>query len=195
MDEPILALDEAAAAKLKTMKDAGRFDGSALRVTVSRDGAAFHYQLEVVEEETASPEDAVIDAAGVRFYVDAESVPRLRGATLQYVDAMSDGGFRFENPNQPELLSNPIAARVQRLLDERINPGVADHGGHVSLVDVQEGRVFLRFGGGCQGCGMVDVTLKEGIQAQLMAEIPEITQVLDETDHAAGTNPYYEPGH
>ncbi|MEE8507872.1 MAG: NifU family protein [Myxococcota bacterium] len=195
MDEPILALDEAAAAKLKTMKDAGRFDGSALRVTVSRDGAAFHYQLEVVEEETASPEDAVIDAAGIRFYVDAESVPRLRGATLQYVDAMSDGGFRFENPNQPELLSNPIAARVQRLLDERINPSVADHGGHVSLVDVQEGRVFLRFGGGCQGCGMVDVTLKEGIQAQLMAEIPEITQVLDETDHAAGTNPYYEPGH
>ena len=194
MDEPILALDEAAAAKLKTMKDAGRFDGSALRVTVSRDGAAFHYQLEVVEEETASPEDAVIDAAGIRFYVDAESVPRLRGATLQYVDAMSDGGFRFENPNQPELLSNPIAARVQRLLDERINPSVADHGGHVSLVDVQEGRVFLRFGGGCQGCGMVDVTLKEGIQAQLMAEIPEITQVLDETDHAAGTNPYYEPG-
>ena len=194
MDEPILALDEAAAAKLKTMKEAGRFDGSALRVTVSRDGAAFHYQLEVVEEETASPEDAVVDAAGIRFYVDAESVPRLRGATLQYVDAMSDGGFRFENPNQPELLSNPIAARVQRLLDERINPGVADHGGHVSLVDVQEGRVFLRFGGGCQGCGMVDVTLKEGIQAQLMAEIPEITQVLDETDHAAGTNPYYEPG-
>ncbi len=194
MDEPILALDEAAAAKLKTMKDAGRFDGSALRVTVSRDGAAFQYQLEVVEEETASPEDAVIDAAGVRFYVDAESVPRLRGATLQYVDAMSGGGFRFENPNQPELLSNPIAERVQRLLDERINPSVADHGGHVSLVDVQEGRVFLRFGGGCQGCGMVDVTLKDGIQGQLMAEIPEITQVLDATDHASGTNPYYEPG-
>ena len=71
MDEPILALDEAAAAKLKTMKEAGRFDGSALRVTVSRDGAAFHYQLEVVEEETASREDAVVDAAGIRFYVVA----------------------------------------------------------------------------------------------------------------------------
>jgi Fe/S biogenesis protein NfuA len=72
---------------------------------------------------------------------------------------------------------------------------VADHGGRVSLVGVQEGRVFLRFGGGCQGCGMVDVTLKEGIQGQLMAEIPEITEVLDATDHASGTNPYYEPGH
>ncbi len=194
MNESILTLDEAAAAKLQTMKDAGRFEGSALRVTVSEEGAAFHYQLEVVEEETVSPEDTLVDAAGIRCYVDAQSVPRLRGATLQYVDAISGGGFRFENPNHPELLSNPIAARVQRLLDERINPAVADHGGRVSLVGVQEGRVFLRFGGGCQGCGMVDVTLKEGIEGQLKAEIPEITEVLDATDHASGTNPYYGPG-
>jgi Fe/S biogenesis protein NfuA len=193
MNEPILTLDEAAAAKLQTMRNAGRFDDSALRVTVSEDGAAFRYQLAVVENEAVSSEDTLVDAAGVRCYVDAQRVPRLRGATLHYVDAISGGGFRFENPNHPELLGNPIAAQVQRLLEERINPGVADHGGRVSLVGVQEGRVFLRFGGGCQGCGMVDVTLKEGIEGQLKSEIPEITQVLDATDHSSGTNPYYEP--
>ena len=82
---------------------------------------------------------------------------------------------------------------MQEILDARINPGVKAHGGHVSLIDVQDGRVFLQLGGGCQGCGMVDVTLRQGIEVMLKEEIPEITEVLDTTDHAAGDNPYYQP--
>ncbi len=87
-----------------------------------------------------------------------------------------------------------MAARVHQLLEEQINPSIAAHGGRVTLIDMRDGKVYLRFGGGCQGCGMADVTLRDGIVTLLRQEVPEITEVLDETDHASGTNPYYRSG-
>ncbi|MBW2543764.1 MAG: NifU family protein [Deltaproteobacteria bacterium] len=104
---------------------------------------------------------------------------------------MSGSGLKFENPNKTALAAHPLAGRVQEVLDERVNPSLAAHGGVVSLVDIQETRVVLSFGGGCQGCGMANVTMKEGVSAQLKQQIPEITEVVDATDHAAGHNPYY----
>lgn len=86
-----------------------------------------------------------------------------------------------------------IKERVQHLLDTSINPGVAGHGGFIRLLDVQENVVYLQMGGGCQGCGMADVTLKAGIESLIKEEIPEVTEVLDTTDHSAGRNPYYTP--
>jgi len=86
-----------------------------------------------------------------------------------------------------------LKERVQHLLDTSINPGVAGHGGFVRLMDVQDNVVYLQMGGGCQGCGMADVTLKAGIESLIKEEIPEVTEVLDTTDHAAGRNPYYTP--
>ena len=86
-----------------------------------------------------------------------------------------------------------LKERVQHLLDTSINPGVAGHGGFVRLMDVQDNVVYVQMGGGCQGCGMADVTLKAGIESLIKEEIPEVTEVLDTTDHAAGRNPYYTP--
>ena len=86
-----------------------------------------------------------------------------------------------------------LKERVQHLLDTSINPGVAGHGGFVRLMDVQDNVVYIQMGGGCQGCGMADVTLKAGIETLIKEEIPEVTEVLDTTDHAAGRNPYYTP--
>ena len=193
MDQPILSFDDGAGRKLAEMREAGRFTDSALRVSVQEEGAAFHYQIEVVKEDAREASDAVVDCDGVAFYVDSQSAPRLQGATLRYVDDLEGSGFKFDNPNRPRLLENPLAARVQQILDERINPGVAAHGGRVSLVDVRESRVWIRFGGGCQGCGMADVTLKEGVVGALREAVPEIAEVLDATDHAAGEQPYYPP--
>ncbi|MBI4455749.1 MAG: NifU family protein [Acidobacteria bacterium] len=92
-------------------------------------------------------------------------------------------------------LAEPAAMRkkIQELFDAQINPGVATHGGWVELIDVKDNNVYLRMGGGCQGCGMADVTLKQGIEALIREKVPEVWQVLDVTDHAGGTNPYYEP--
>jgi Fe-S cluster biogenesis protein NfuA len=86
-----------------------------------------------------------------------------------------------------------IRRRVQEVFDKRINPAVAMHGGIVQLIDVQGNTVFIQMGGGCQGCGMADVTLKQGIEVEIRAAVPEVGEILDTTDHAAGRNPYYTP--
>jgi Fe-S cluster biogenesis protein NfuA len=87
----------------------------------------------------------------------------------------------------PEALRN----RVQQVLDEMINPGVASHGGFVELLDVQDDSVFIRMGGGCQGCGAADMTLKMGIERLIRENVPQVREILDTTDHASGSNPYY----
>jgi Fe/S biogenesis protein NfuA len=91
-------------------------------------------------------------------------------------------------------MSDDLKTRVQELIDSMINPAVAGHGGFVELVDVQDSRVYLQMGGGCQGCGAADITLKQGIERLIKEEIPEVVEVLDATDHSAGSNPYYTPG-
>ena len=91
-------------------------------------------------------------------------------------------------------MADELRAKVQELIETMINPAVAGHGGFVELIDVQDNRVYLQMGGGCQGCGAADITLKAGIERMIKEEIPEIEEVLDTTDHASGENPYYTPG-
>jgi Fe/S biogenesis protein NfuA len=86
-----------------------------------------------------------------------------------------------------------VRDKVQELLDTSINPAVAGHGGYIELIDVKESTVYVRMSGGCQGCGAADVTLKAGIERMIFEEVPEVTEVLDVTDHGAGQNPYYAP--
>jgi Fe/S biogenesis protein NfuA len=90
-------------------------------------------------------------------------------------------------------MSDELMTKVQALIDSTINPAVAGHGGFVQLVEVKDNKVYLQMGGGCQGCGAADVTLKAGIERLIKEELPEIEEVLDSTDHASGTNPYYTP--
>jgi Fe/S biogenesis protein NfuA len=195
MENPIITLTQAGAAKIKSLQESQNRQGMAVRINVVEDGpAAFKYVLQFVAKEERAPDDEAVEEDGVVLYIDSESVPNIAGATLDFIDDFRAAGFKFDNPNKPPLLNDPLASRVHQLIEEQVNPGLAGHGGHVSLIDVKEGRVYVRLGGGCQGCGMVDVTLKQGIEEMLKREIPEITEVLDTTDHAAGTNPYYSPG-
>jgi len=90
-------------------------------------------------------------------------------------------------------MSDDLKGRVQELIDTMINPAVAGHGGFVELIDVQDNRVYLTMGGGCQGCGAADVTLKQGIEKAIRSLAPAVGEILDTTDHAAGRNPYYAP--
>jgi Fe-S cluster biogenesis protein NfuA len=91
-------------------------------------------------------------------------------------------------------LDTPEGRAIKQVLDEEINPSVASHGGHIALVDVQGDTVFIRLEGGCQGCGMADVTLKQGVEVAIKKAVPSINAVLDSTDHAGGDNPYFQPG-
>ncbi len=107
MGEPILTLTEVATQRLKSARDADQATDVALRVRVHEVGAAFDYELKLVPENTKGPGDAVVDAEGMLIYIDEESVPRLRGATLDYTDDVTGAGFKFENPNPPRL---PVSA-------------------------------------------------------------------------------------
>ena len=91
-------------------------------------------------------------------------------------------------------LETPEGMAIRALLDDNVNPAVAAHGGHISLVDVQDDTAYIRLEGGCQGCGMADVTLKQGVEVEIRRLVPSIRSVLDVTDHAGGANPYYQPG-
>jgi NFU1 iron-sulfur cluster scaffold homolog, mitochondrial len=91
------------------------------------------------------------------------------------------------------LMGRGTKEKIQYLLAHKINPGVAEHAGFVELIDVKDNNVYIRLGGGCQGCGAADFTLRQGIEAIIKKQVPEILQVLDVTDHAAGMNPYYRP--
>ena len=104
-------------------------------------------------------------------------------AVKDYRDALSKPG-----------LETPEGKAILEILEKQINPSVASHGGHISLVDVQDDTAYIRLEGGCQGCGMADVTLKQGVATEIQRVVPSITNVLDVTDHADGNNPYYQPG-
>jgi len=153
----------------------------------------------------AGAADAVQHDDELPVVIPAGSVERMRGATLDEVDESGgEGGLVIVNPNTPPPaargavsptvdLSDPLAQQVVSVLDEQVNPSIAAHGGRADLVAVENGSVYLRLSGGCQGCGMAKATLSQGIEVILREAIPEIADIVDVTDHADGTNPYYEP--
>jgi Fe/S biogenesis protein NfuA len=140
-------------------------------------------------------DDEAVDCGVFTLFVSNESGEALDGAMIDFETSATGGELSIRAPGlkgQAPADDAPLHERVSWVLESRINPMVASHGGVVSLVDVtEENDVILRFGGGCHGCGMVDVTLKQGIETQLRELVPEIRNVSDGTDHAKGENPYY----
>lgn len=122
---------------------------------------------------------------------------KLEGAALE----LTEQGLAMNNPNSPAPptmsapagdLEGPLVDRVQQVLKEQVNPAIAAHGGGAELVSVDGAIAYLRLFGGCQGCGLAQVTLKQGIERIILESIPELSQVVDVTDHASGDDPYYE---
>ena len=152
-------------------------------------GAEFEHALSLESPEVAAPGDARERIEDLDVVVAAGSAARLEGARIDWVSEPRMG-FRVANPNRPGP-DDELAMRVRRVLEERLNPGIALHGGRADLVAVEDRTAYVRLSGGCQGCGMASATLTQGIETVLGEEIPEIAGVVDVTDHASGTNPYY----
>lgn len=152
------------------------------------------YSLAFVQQGEEQANDEIINFDSFNIYIDQDSVQYVEGATLNYIVNSMGGGFVVDNPPQrlPKL-EGPVAEKLQNLLNKQINPALQMHGGFVQLIDVKDHTAFIELGGGCKGCGMVDVTLKQGIEKMIKQSIPEITEIYDTTDHASGTNPYYQP--
>ena len=160
---------------------------TALRVA----GTKSEQKLWLVKADDRRDEDEVLTEDGFEVFLDPMSAKQLDGATVDFIEDVIRSGFRVFWPS-PKW-DDPVAQRVQETLDKQVNPGVASHGGHVALTKVEGDAAYVRLGGGCQGCGAADVTLRQGIEEAITRAVPEIRRVLDATDHAAGTNPYYAP--
>jgi Fe/S biogenesis protein NfuA len=155
-----------------------------------RGPAGFDHSMQFVLAGEEPEEAAVTEAGELRIFVEQGSVKDLEGSTINYIPAT--GQFDIDNPNPPFAWDDPLSQRVQDVLTSQINPSVAQHGGWVALLDVKDETAYIELGGGCVGCGMVDVTLKQGVEVAIMASVPEIKSVVDTTDHASGTNPYFQ---
>ena len=188
----MLKISDLAKTKILALLEAQGKHGSALRVAISGRGpGGFQYDLRFVESGDRETEDLVEDVGGFQVVIDPKSAPNLDGATLDFVEGINQSGFKVDNPNS--IWADPKAKAVQEVIDNQINPGVAMHGGHVTLLDVKDDTAYIALGGGCQGCGMADVTLKQGIEVLIKQAVPQIKQIVDTTDHAGGTNPFYQP--
>jgi len=174
-------------------------NGLGLRISVNQPGTPrASCDLQFCPEGQHLDDDHVVSYPAFNLYVARASEVWLEQAQIDFEESSTGGQLSIRAPgikgSEPPA-DSPIEQRVEWLLESEINPSLAAHGGRVSLVEItREMEVVLQFGGGCHGCGMVDVTLKQGIEQSLKGKIPEITAVIDSTDHSSGENPYYEAG-
>ena len=194
MIDQLLTVSPSAREKIDGVRTFNDFPDAVLRVRVlAKEGARFRYEIALEDPRERAADDLPVELEGLTVVVDPVSAADLAGATIDLDPQVTGGGLRIDNPN--EGWQDPMARAVQEVLDRQINPGVGSHGGMVSLVDVRDGTAYMRFGGGCQGCAAVDVTLKQGVETAIRAAVPEIHAIVDVTDHQAGANPYYQHGH
>lgn len=179
----------------------------ALRIeVVGVNGTDYTYDLSFDSVDAAAADDHRQSFSGgseggadLVLLVPAQSVPKLTGATLDLPTTEGQSGLVIRNPNRPNplleieglTLTGDAAEKIQQLLVESVNPSLAAHGGFATLVGVDGERAYLTMGGGCQGCSLSQATMVQGIAAAITEAIPEITEVIDATDHSAGDNPFY----
>ncbi len=199
-DEVILQVTDVAVTKILELREAeDEPAGLALRVAVTGiRGPEYTYDLTFEPVAEAEDTDNVYSQGELPVLVPADSMDQLQGATLDMPGTDGAGGLVLRNPNRPDPLagveldlSGSTAEKVQQLLEQQINPGLASHGGFAELKGVDGDKVYVLMGGGCQGCAVSAMTLREGIAASITSAIPEVTEVIDVTDHDAGENPYY----
>lgn len=194
MIEQLLRVTPEAREKIDGVRTFKDFTDANLRVRVAaKEGPRFRYEIALEDPRDRAESDLALDVDGLVVVLDPQSAADLAGSTIALDGAITGGGLTIDNPN--EGWQDPLARRVQDVIDRQINPGVGSHGGMVTLIDVRDGTAFMRFGGGCQGCAAVDVTLKQGVEQAVRTAVPEISAIVDVTDHDAGVNPYYRHGH
>jgi Fe/S biogenesis protein NfuA len=199
--EQLVDVTEAALAKILEIRSGeDQPESLGLRIEVTGvHGVEYAYDLSFEALDEGDADDTSYDAGGLSLVIPANSIDALRGATLDLPTNPNQGGLVIRNPNRPNALggvgelelTGTVAEKVNKLLEQRVNPALAAHGGFASLVGVDGSTVYVSMGGGCQGCSMSQATLTEGIKASILDAIPEVTDVVDATNHAAGENPFY----
>ena len=204
IDTPVLTVTTEALDTILGLR-AAEEDGDtlALRVEITGSrGADYTYDLAFEALGEAEEGDAVYQQGDLSVWIPAESVEHLMGATLDLPGVPGQGGLVLRNPNRPDPVGSPFvggdieltgdtAEKIRQLLDEQVNPALASHGGFATLIGVEGEKAIVEMGGGCQGCAVSAMTLRDGIERAIKQHVPEITEVVDATDHASGENPFY----
>jgi Fe/S biogenesis protein NfuA len=204
---PVLRLTAAALAEILELR-AGEAAPETLALCVEVSGTqddTYIYDMYFQGAADATASDWIETLDGLTLVVPGASIDRLRGSVLDLSPDVDGNGMVIRNPNRPPPtprspamtgpppdLSGDVAQRVLQVLEYEINPAIAAHGGRADLVAVEEDTAYLRLSGGCAGCGMAAVTLSQGIEVAIRDSVPEIVNIVDVTDHASGTNPFYE---
>ena len=169
-----------------------------LRIAVEGSPFAPNYELTLVEAENRSESDIEVDAGQFSVLVDEASVDRLNGAKVDFIETIQESGFQITpDPETAKAAiegagpQGALAQRVSHVLETEINPAIASHGGVINLVDVQDTEIFIEMAGGCQGCAMSRMTLRQGVERMVSQAVPEVTAIHDVTDHDSGDNPYF----
>lgn len=153
-------------------------------------------EFKFVQPEDRSEDDLVQDLGPFLLFVDQEAAEMVTGAVVDFDETRYAGGFNIQYPQygpkvEAKKWDDPQAQSVQDAITFKINPGIAGHGGWVTLLDVKDDTAYIEMGGGCHGCALSQMTLKQGIERIIKEEVSSIVAVLDRTDHAEGKNPYY----
>lgn len=199
----MIEITPAARAQIQNFVDQAVVQDPALRIELDKTNQSplsRNYAISLVERDDRERTEIAINVDEIRVFLNLDTSNLLSGATVDWVEENGAGGFRVEDPKAKEQarvqkselrLSGPMAERVQAVFDDVINPAIASHGGYVELVDVDDDTLYLRMGGGCQGCAASAATLRMGIERMVREQVPEIQDIIDVTDHTAGVNPYY----
>jgi Fe/S biogenesis protein NfuA len=176
-------------------KSDGEF--TALRIGISGGTPlAPDFELTLVGPDDIRESEREVEVADLTILMEEEFMPRLEGATVDFVQRVNESGFEVSlaTPAQAvaPALDGPFAERVKTVLDTEINPAIASHGGTITLVGVKDTEIYLEMGGGCQGCAMSRMTLRQGVERMVRQAVPEVTVIHDITDHASGENPFFE---
>lgn len=196
----MIQISESAQAHFRKLIEREELPGLGVKLAAVRPGTAqADVRLEFAEPAELQGDEWAIDCEGFTLWLDASSAPFLDGAQIDYEAKATGGQLQIRAPKikgEAPADSASLVERVRWVVENEINPQLAQHRGHVSVQEVTaEGVVVLRFGGGCHGCGMADVTLKQGIEKTLLEKVPGVTAVRDATDHDTGAAPYIARGH
>lgn len=190
---PEITFTEAATLKLHEVINHHPNPVAGLRLQIlGRTEDGFQHVLSLVEEGAEVEGDTVVEAADIRVFVESRNLRYLDGVEIHYEEKGPDqSGLEFTNPNP--LWFDEREEQIHTLFEQQINPQIAAHGGTISLLEVRGRTAYVEFGGGCVGCGMLDVTLKQGVEVAVKQQVEGIDEIVDTTDHASGNNPYYKP--
>lgn len=193
----MVTVSESAQRYLANLVSNQESEGMGVRMFVTHPGTKqAETCLAYCQPEDIVADDEVIDLEGFKLFLEKKSVPFLDEAFVDYAEEKMGGQLTIKAPNakMPKIDENSsLEEKIRYILVTDINPGLASHGGEVSLVTLTEENVaILKFGGGCQGCSAVSITLKDGVEKRLLEVIPELTGVKDSTDHSVTENAYYK---